>query len=63
MYAIVVWLTEDTLVPSVIGPYEGDQAFDDATLIRMRAEAHKVQVCNMTEPEASGTIHALKRLV
>lgn len=58
MYAIVVWMQEETLFPSVIGPYESDLVFDDANLLR--AKCHKVQVVNITTPDQSSTLGFLQ---
>lgn len=55
MHAIVVWMEEDSPVPSVLGPYEGNKAFEDANFLRERC--YKVQVCNITSPENSKTLN------
>lgn len=56
MNALVVWMEENTTVPSVIGPYEGDLAYDDAELLRK--QCHRVQVANITTPEKAKKLFA-----
>lgn len=60
MYAIIVWISEDSPVPSVIGPYDSDLAFEDANVLR--AQCHKVQVCNLNTPENCHTLGLAKEL-
>jgi len=61
MFGILVWLMEDTPVPSIIGPYPDDNsAFDDADLLK-KTDCYKVQVTQITSPEDSTTLKSLRK--
>lgn len=49
MYVLVIWLNEDTTVPSVVGPYEDDKVFEWGNMLR--EVCYKVLVCNLTKPD------------
>jgi hypothetical protein len=53
----MIWLNDDTLAPSVVGPYEDDKVFSDANLLR--EVCYKVQVCNSAVPEKCDTLKFL----